>query len=62
VHSGAFEASSDSDFAAGFEDAGRGAESLFVELWIPHAVTIPIDIKSAPRGIGAVCGMDLHLP
>ncbi len=57
VHSGAFETSSDGDFAAGFEDAGRGAEALFVELWIPHAVAIAIDIKSASGGIGADCGM-----
>ena len=28
-----------------------------MELWIPHALTIATDIKSASGGVGAVCGM-----
>ena len=57
MHTGALETSSDGDFASGFEDAGGGAESLFVELWISHAAAIATDVKSASRGVGTVCGM-----
>ena len=53
MHTGALETSSDGDFASGFEDAGRGAEALFVELWIPHAVAIAIDVKPASRSVSA---------
>jgi hypothetical protein len=57
VHTGALETSSDGDLASGFEDAGGGAEALFVELWIAHAVAIAMDVKSASHGVGTVCGM-----
>jgi len=54
MHPGALETSSDGGFASGFEDTGRGADALFLELWIPHAVAITKDVKSAPGSIGAV--------
>jgi|HubBroStandDraft_5_1064220.scaffolds.fasta_scaffold1332037_1 hypothetical protein len=54
MHSGALEASSDGDFASGFEDAGRGTEALFVELCISHAVAIAMNVESAASGIGGV--------
>ena len=57
MHAGAFETGPDGDFASGFEDAGRGAEALPVELRIAHAVAIAIDVKSAPGSIVAVCGI-----
>ena len=57
MHPGALETSSDGDFASRFEDAGRGTETLSVELWIPHAVAIAIDVESAPGSIGAGSGM-----
>ena len=57
MHPGALETSSDGDFASGFEDSGRGAEALFVELWIAHAVAIAIDVKSASGGIWGVFSM-----
>ena len=57
MHTGALETSSNSDFASGFEYAGRGAEALFVELWIPHALAIAKEIESASGSIGAISGM-----
>ena len=57
MHTGALETGSYGNFASRFKDAGRGAEALFVKLWIPHAAAIAKEVKSASGGIGAVSDM-----
>ena len=44
MHARALEPGADHNFTAGLHHAGRGAEALFVELWISHAVSIVPDV------------------
>jgi len=44
MHACALEPGADHHFTAGLHHAGRGAEALFVELWISHAVSIVPDV------------------
>src|SRR5256885_1354962 len=44
MHARALEPGADHHFTAGLHHAGRGAEALFVELWIAHAVSIVPDV------------------
>ncbi len=46
VHAGALEAGADQDFTAGFHDAGRGTQTLCVELGIAHAAAVPNNVDN----------------
>ena len=47
MHARALEPGADHHFTAGLHHTGRGAEALFVELWISHSVSIVSDVADA---------------
>ena len=59
VHAGSLQSCAHGDFATGLKDTGRGAEALFVELWVPHAVTIA---SADARRIVFGCRTIVHEP
>ena len=57
VHAGALEASADGHLAAGFDDAGGGAETLGVKLGVAHAVTVGLEVVESAAGVFTGGGM-----
>src|ERR1035437_6651641 len=53
VHAGAFEAGPDPHLASSLEDAGGGAQTLGVKLWVAHASAI---VKDVHCGFGRLGG------
>jgi len=51
MHARALEPGSDHHFTASLHHAGRGAEALFVELWISHAASIVPDVANTFPGL-----------
>ena len=57
MHTGAFEAGADGEFAAGFHDTGRSAQAVGMELGIAHALAMAVDVLKAFASLLATVGM-----
>ena len=54
MHAGSFEPGSNGDFASGLDDPGGSAQTLGVEFWVAHAVSVsPEIVKTAASFLGA---------
>src|SRR5674476_1110363 len=60
VHAGAFEAGPDHHLASSLEDAGGGAQTLGVKLWVAHASAIVKDVHCAFGRFGGGSSMGLE--
>ena len=60
VHASPFEPGADHHFASRLEDAGGGAQTLSVKLWVAHASAIVKEVHRAFGGIGGGGRMGLE--
>jgi len=60
MHARALEPGADRHFTASLHHAGRGAEALFVELWISHAVPIVPAVADTTPGLLVIAGVHVE--
>ncbi len=60
MHARPLEPGTDHHFTAGLHHAGRGAEALFVELWISHSTSIVADVAETVPCLIVLAGVAMQ--